>query len=150
MTQFQGSVFVRRVRAGVGAGSGMMALGLALAACATSPDSVSRKEDRLTAAGFQVRQADTQARRAMLASLPANQFVQRVRADAVNYVYADPLVCGCLYVGSQASYEAYRRAMLEAHMADEHATSTQIYANDGWNWDAWTTDGFGFGHERGW
>jgi hypothetical protein len=33
----------------------------------------------------------------MLNRLPPHTFAQRVNGDAVHYVYADPLVCGCLY-----------------------------------------------------
>ena len=43
---------------------------------------VPHHEDNPAAAGFIVR--------------PANRFVQRQHVDTVHYVYADPLVCGCL------------------------------------------------------
>jgi hypothetical protein len=32
-----------------------------------------------------------------------------VRPDKIRYVYADPDVCDCLYVGSQHAYERYKQ-----------------------------------------
>src|SRR5271163_4714075 len=81
----------------------LVSIGL-LSACQTQQQMVAQREDNLAAAGFIIRPANTPERQAMLAKLPANHFVQRVKGDTVHYVYADPLVCGCLYVGSQQAY----------------------------------------------
>ena len=63
--------------------------------------------------------ANTPARVALLRALPANKIVQRTRGSAVRYVYADPLVCGCLYVGDQAAYGRYRQEVFQRHLANE-------------------------------
>jgi len=55
----------------------------------------------------------------MLARLPADKFVMRQNGDRVHYVYADPLVCGCLYVGTQQAYNQYKANELAQHLADE-------------------------------
>lgn len=55
----------------------------------------------------------------MLNRLPLHRFVQRVRGDSVTYVYADPLVCDCLYVGSQEAYGRYRQHVQQQNLAGE-------------------------------
>src|SRR6202789_3586855 len=75
-----------------------------LAACQTQQKIVSEREDTLGAGGFGVPPANTPERKAMLNRLPPHKFVQRVSGDVVHYVYADPLVCGCLYLGTQQAY----------------------------------------------
>ncbi|MEO6953870.1 MAG: hypothetical protein ABI321_18855, partial [Polyangia bacterium] len=87
--------------------------------CASSH--VERKEDNLSAAGFLVRPANTPARLDMLKRLPPHRFVRRVNNDKVSYVFADPNVCGCLYVGSEQAYNQYKRDRLERHIANEQA-----------------------------
>ena len=83
-----------------------------LAACQTQGD-VAQQENTLAAAGFVVQIANTAERQAMLQRLPPNRFVARVHDGITHYIYADP-DCGCLYVGSQFAYAAYRR-LARAH-----------------------------------
>jgi hypothetical protein len=119
----------------------------ALSACESQSALVSHNEDNLAAAGFVVRPANTPERVAMLNRLPAHQFVQRVNGDSVHYVYADPLVCGCLYVGTQQAYNQYKANQLQQHLADEQLMTAQTYSDTAWNWEAWGpwgAPGFGF------
>ncbi len=106
----------------------------------------------MAAAGFIIRPANTPERKAMLAKLPANRFVQRVKGDDVHYVYADPLVCGCLYVGSQQAYSRYKQHEQQQHLADEQQMTAETYADAAWNWGAWGPwgPGYGFGYGYGW
>lgn len=126
-------------------------LGL-LSACQTPQQRVVEREDNLSAAGFIVRPANTPERKAMLARLPAHHFVQRVKGDEVHYVYADPLVCGCLYVGSQQAYSQYKQHEQQQHLADEQQMTAQTYSDAAWNWGAWGpwSAGYGFGYGYGW
>ncbi len=121
----------------------------AMAGCATQQQIVSQHEDHLSAAGFLVRPANTPARQDMLARLPPHQFVQRINGDAVHYVYADPLVCGCLYVGSQQAYNLYRQNEQQQHLADEQQLNAQMYSDPAWNWGAWGPWNAGFGFRYG-
>ena len=93
----------------------------------------------------------------MLHRLPAHTFVQRVNGDVVHYVYADPLVCGCLYVGTQQAYNQYKANQLQQNLADEQQMTAQTYSDASWNWGAWgpwppAGPGFGFvyGPPYGW
>ncbi len=128
------------------------ALLVSVAACATQQQIVASKEDSFAAAGFVARPANTPERQAMLHRLPANQFVQRARGDMVNYVYADPVVCNCLYVGSQQAYGRYRQAMQQQRVANEQELTAQMYSDSAWNWGGWGPWGtdFGYGPGYGW
>jgi hypothetical protein len=110
---------------------------LGLGACATTPAQVAQKEDDLVAAGFWSRPADTAEHQKMIAALPSHQFIKRETAGAVSYVYADTLVCACLYVGSQEAYDLYTSSMRAKNKADEHAMLARMYANPDWRWREW-------------
>jgi hypothetical protein len=90
-----------------------MAAGMALlaAACANSAAEAPTKGDLLAAAGFVRRNADTPERMAALKALPPHQFVMRNSNGSVKFMYADPIECGCIYVGGQHAYDQYRQAM---------------------------------------
>jgi hypothetical protein len=126
-----------------------------MVACQSQSSLVVQKEDNLAAAGFVVRPANTPERVAMLKRLPAHQFVQRVNGDTVHYVYADPLVCSCLYVGTQQAYNQYKLHEQQQHLADEQLMTAQTYSDTAWNWGAWGPwggpPGFGFAYgPAGW
>ena len=93
-------------------------LSLALAACQTSAESVQHKENDLAAAGFVARPANTSARVAMLKRLPPNKFLMRSKGNTVSYVYADPVNCNCLYVGTQKAYGSYQATKKQERIAD--------------------------------
>src|SRR5271170_2472873 len=127
----------------------------ALAACQTQQQIVSAHEDNLAAAGFIVRPANTPERQAMLNRLPPHQFVQRVNGDTVHYVYADPLVCGCLYVGTQQAFAQYKLHEQQQNLANEQLMTAQTYSDPAWSWNAWgpwgpAPYGFVYGPGYGW
>ena len=88
---------------------------------------IQNKEDSLAAAGFILRPANTPERVAMLKRLPPNHFVRREHGDAVHYVYADPIVCSCLYVGTQQAYSQYLRDRQQQQIADQQQLAAQEY-----------------------
>jgi hypothetical protein len=108
-----------------------------LAGCETPQERVEHHEDNLAAAGFIVRPANTPAREDMLKRLPANKFVQRAQGDTVTYIYADPMVCNCLYVGTQQGYNQYQLHQQQQNLAAEQQLTAQTYADSAWNWGSW-------------
>jgi hypothetical protein len=93
---------------------------LVLAACATSnAEAPPTNGDLLAQAGFVRRDADTPDRVAALRTLPPHQFVLRNSNGSVKYMYADPTVCGCIYVGGQRAYQQYRQMMAGQVQADQ-------------------------------
>ncbi len=63
---------------------------------------------KLTDAGFIARVADTPASIARLRAVPARRFIRRVKAGRPYYIYADPDLCKCVYVGGQDAMNDYR------------------------------------------
>lgn len=125
-----------------------------LAACQTQQQKVVQHEDNLAAAGFIIRPANTPERKAMLSRLPPNRFVKREKGDTIHYIYADPLVCGCLYVGSQQAYGQYKQDQQQKRLADEQQMTADSYSDAAWNWGEWgpwgPEYGFGYGVGYGW
>ena len=111
--------------------------GVLLTACQTTPPDFGAQEDNLAAAGFLMKPADTPERQAMLSRLPAHQFLIRENGGTTHYVYADPLVCDCLYVGTQQAYDQYRSNQLAQHLADEQQLIALTYYDAAWSWGAW-------------
>ena len=122
---------------------------LGLAACETHQELVTSTENNLSAAGFVARPASTPELEEMLHKLPPEHFVQRTRAGALSYVFADPLVCNCLYVGTPQAYNNYRYYMQQKQIADERQLTAEMYSDPDWNWSAWGGGGPGFGYGPG-
>ena len=112
---------------------------------------IQEKEDSLAAAGFILRPANSPERIAMLKRLPPNRFLRREHGDTVHYVYADPIVCSCLYVGTQQAYAQYLRDRQQKEIADQQQLAAQEYSDAAWNWGAWGPwgPGYGFGYPGG-
>ena len=109
----------------------------ALGSCQTQQQIVAEREDNLAAAGFVVRPANTPERQQMLSRLPPHKFIQRASGDTVHYIYSDPLVCGCLYVGTQQAFNQYKLHQQQQRLADEQQMTATMYADPAWRWDAW-------------
>jgi hypothetical protein len=109
---------------------------LTLCACQSLRGTVSNQEDLLAAAGFDARPANSPAREAALKRLPPNKFVTKTKGDRFEYVYADPIVCNCLYVGDQRAFDAYKQELLERHIADEQQVAAEMYEGP-WVWESW-------------
>lgn len=105
-----------------------------LAACQSSQ--ILQQDDALAAAGFTIKIADTAERQAMMNRLPANTFVQRVSGNAIHYVYADPAVCGCIYIGTQQDFAQYVSGQQLDFEQAQRIAFLNYYDAD-WNWDAW-------------
>jgi hypothetical protein len=116
---------------------GVLLVVAAFSACQTQQQMITEHEDKLAAAGFVIKPANTPERQAMLARLPAHKFVVRQNGDTIHYVYADPLVCDCLYVGTQQAYNQYKANQLAQHIADEQLMTAQAYSDAAWSWPAW-------------
>jgi hypothetical protein len=49
-----------------------------------------------------------------------------MRKNVMEYGYADPTICSCLYVGNQTAYDQYRANVFDKKMADEAQFNAQI------------------------
>jgi hypothetical protein len=63
----------------------------------------------LSSAGFHVQVANDEAGRKALHALPPHRFVlHKLGGDDVRYLYAEPLYCVCIFIGTRANYQDYR------------------------------------------
>jgi hypothetical protein len=142
---------LNRMMTRLGPAVAISAIAVLIAGCETTKEMVSHKEDSLTAAGFTARPANTPQRVAMLKRLPADRFVQKPTGNTVHYVYADPVVCGCLYVGTEQAYAQYVKNEQQQDLANEQLMAAQMYSDPAWDWGAWGGGfGPGFWRGRGW
>ena len=73
---------------------------------------------------------------AALKRLPPSNFVTRVVNGQPVYLYADPLVCRCVYFGTEQNWAAYRQAVFARQLAGE-AQMTAIMNQEAWDWGPW-------------
>jgi hypothetical protein len=114
----------------------VLAAVLAAAGCVSEQAQVGQKDNLLAAAGFQARPADSPHRAAAMKRLPPNRFVTKVVNGNPVYLYADPLVCNCLYIGNQQNWAAYRQMVFAKQIADENQM-TAIMNQEAWDWGPW-------------
>ncbi|WP_157871012.1 hypothetical protein [Gluconacetobacter diazotrophicus] len=118
------------------------------AGCSTPARPYLNEGMALSQAGFVAHPADTTARYAMMNTLPPGQLTYRPSSMGPIYLYADPIGCGCVYMGSEAAYRTSRGAApagkgrkaasvqqdLEAMVA-ENRRDTAL-----WDWSAWSSN----------
>ena len=110
---------------------------LAAAGCVSEREAVNNQENLLAAAGFTIKPANTPERVRSLTGLPPETVVRRIEGEKVVYLYADPKVCDCLYIGDQAAYGRYQQMLFQRQLARQQQLAAQIYADSAWNWGPW-------------
>jgi len=90
-------------------------------------------EQLLAAAGFEMKIADTPEKLANLSTLtPRRTLIPQKRDNQLYYVYADPDLCKCLYVGTSTQYE---QALQKSYASDQSiAVGQQVNALA---WELW-------------
>lgn len=120
-------------------GTTLAAIGICLAAtaCNDANRTVTNKEDMLAASGFKLVPANTPQRQAAFKTLPPHKFMRQTHDNKVVYVYADPTICGCLYVGGQKAFGTYQALRLNKRIADEQAQAATDMSMASWDWGPW-------------
>ena len=120
---------------------GSMIAAAILTGCATLQAASTRStEEILSAAGFSVQAAETPQTAADLQTPPARRVLREVRDGQSVYVYRDPQVCRCLYVGGEPEYQQYQRLRLQKDVADEESRADMTGGwggRWGWGWGPW-------------
>jgi hypothetical protein len=65
----------------------------------------------LFSAGFRVQVANDPAGKKALHALPPHRFVIHRFGNDVRYLYAEPLHCVCIFIGTQSAYQNYREML---------------------------------------
>ena len=98
-----------------------------------NPWTTQRTEQLLAAAGFEMKLADTPEKLANLSAVtPRRTLIPQERDNRLYYVYADPDLCKCLYVGTSMQYE---QALQKSYASDQSiAVGQELNALV---WDLW-------------
>jgi hypothetical protein len=112
-----------------------MLAALGLASCATQE--AIQTERMLSAAGFQMKLADTPEKLAYLDTLQQRKLFPAEHDGAVHFVYADAKSCKCLYVGTERAYRHYERLAYRKEIADERVEAAQLRSMDWGMWGPW-------------
>ena len=119
----------------------VVALLLIGAGCVSERAQVEETEQMLAAAGFRMEPADTPERQAQLVTLPPHRLLMpQLRAgnqDTVGYVYADPDVCHCVFVGDARAYQAFQQLAFQKRLADEYWQAAQMQADAAFDLGMW-------------
>jgi hypothetical protein len=76
-------------------------------------------DNLLTLSGFVPRVADTPAKLAHLRKLPADRVVTRTINGRTSYLYADPMTCVCVYVGTPEAWQTYQNGGPPGYVGDD-------------------------------
>lgn len=112
-----------------------LAAAVVLTGCATIRQSQARDTEHvLAAAGFTMRPADTVDGQQRLSAATPYRLVTEVKDGAVEYTYADPGDCKCVYVGGPKEYSEYERLAIERQIARERLWASE---DAGMRWGLW-------------
>jgi hypothetical protein len=101
----------------VAAVGGVMAILLAGCAALEKQDTEDT-EQLLSAAGFNIKLADTPEKLASLQVMKQHKVVRRELSNGqLRYLYADATVCRCLYVGDEQAYQQYQKLAVQQENA---------------------------------
>ena len=116
-------------------GSILTILGLcvAMAACESN---TKFKEDMLSSAGFKATAPKTPTQVAMLKNLLPHKLTKTTYKGKTVWLYSDPTICGCLYVGNQIAHDAYLRKQTQQAMLDMKNVPVPDEAGN-WDFNSW-------------
>jgi hypothetical protein len=92
-------------------------VGLCVAGTACDRD-IKDKENLLAASGFKATPLRSPAQQASFKTLPAHKLTRKVHTGKTFWVYPDPTICACLYIGDQAAYNRYQQKQAAISAAD--------------------------------
>ncbi len=109
-----------------------------LPACSlTAKERAQETESLLSAAGFQMKLADSPQRRVNLQQLPPLEMVRKSNEGELFFVYADPKFCKCVFVGNQKAYQEYQKLRVQRQIAEEQQQAAAMNEAAMMNWAMW-------------
>src|ERR1700759_2525211 len=95
----------------------------------------------LSSAGFRVQVANDEAGRKAMQALPPHRFVVHHFGNDVRYLYAEPIHCVCIFIGTQNAYQDYRDILgrglpqTDDVSPDYKAQASALLYGDVYDWD---------------
>jgi hypothetical protein len=87
---------------------------------------VKSSEDLLSAAGFDMQLADSDAKLAHLKTLQQHKIITHNQDGKIRYFYADATNCKCLYAGDEDSYKQYKKITAEHELAQQNEMAAEM------------------------
>jgi len=113
-------------------------VGVLLGGCAAMQrEEAQQMESTLSAAGFQMKPADTPERLAHLQTMRPLKIFPKLKDGKLLYVYADPKSCTCLYVGDEQAYQRYQALAIREKLTQEQMMAAQMNEDAAMNWGLW-------------
>ena len=91
---------------------------VAVSACMPPLPVAESKENLLASSGFRTISVNTPAKQAAFKRLPAHELSRKTYKGKAVWVYPDRDVCGCVYIGSQKTYDAYIKKATQRMISD--------------------------------
>jgi hypothetical protein len=110
----------------------MVVAGVLCAAAAGCESNPKYKEDMLSSAGFKPAPPKTAALVASMKSLTPHKLTRTTYKGKTVWVYSDPTICGCVYIGNQGAFDAYMQAQRRRTDLD---MTTMVDPNQNIAWD---------------
>ncbi|MGV2981652.1 hypothetical protein ACERNI_15800 [Camelimonas sp. ID_303_24] len=107
---------------------------IALSACQTKAPAPTG--NLLTAAGFTTKVADTPARQAKLAAIPAGKMMARQVKGKTVYVFADPKGCNCVYIGDETAYQSFRQLGRNRSLPSDQSLVAEMNSENSWDFNS--------------
>lgn len=98
---------------------------------------VMETERLLSAAGFQMKLADTPEKLHNVQIMNQRKIFPHPHNGETRYVYADAKYCECVYVGSEEAYQRYEKLLVQKNIADEQRQAAEMNADAAMNWSVW-------------
>lgn len=109
----------------------ILIVGSALSGCAMIEKSdATSTENKLAAAGFKVKFADTPEKLAHIKSMQQRTIITHIKNGTVYYAYADAEFCKCLYMGTEENFGEYQKLTIQQRTAEMNRDAAM-------NWNAW-------------
>jgi hypothetical protein len=97
------------------------------------------KENLLAASGFKATPLSSPARLASFKTLPQHKLSRKIHDGKTFWVYPDPTICACLYVGDQTAYNRYQQKQAAISAADFAALNGSDNATN-FDFSPWVAD----------
>jgi len=107
------------------------------------------EEQMLSAAGFEIRVADTAQKRQSLAEEVPYKMQMHTRGAQVLYTYANPEK-NIVYVGGQKEYQAYQKMAVQQNIANQMQSAAAQQQMTAAEWGYWGPGTFGGIPNRVW
>lgn len=98
---------------------------------------ISGREQKLSTAGFNAEAVKTPGQESMVKNLTAFVVTEVPAGPVKKYVYWDPKLCKCLYVGDAQAWGRFQDNKTDISFAGREVKATPYMDKAAWSWGPW-------------